>query len=71
MPENRPYEPVESQEVIVGFKQVLISGLDLETSRETAKKRLRMFTEPRNIEETGDMRRNLKGYNALLQFANL
>ncbi len=30
-----------------------------------------MFAEPRDIEETDDMRRNPKGYNALLQLANL
>ena len=69
--EDRPYEPVEPQEVIVGFKKASISGLDLETSRRTAKKKPYIPAEPRNIEKTGDIYRNPKYYNAPLQLANL
>ncbi len=70
VPEDRPCEPVESQEVTVGPKQASIGGLDLETSRGTARERPCMFAEPRDVEETDDTRKNLKGYNALLQFAS-
>jgi len=57
--------------VIVGLEQVPIGGLDPETFRGTVKERLRMFAEPRDMEETGDTRKNPKGYNALLQFVSL
>ena len=66
VPEDRPCEPVESQEVIVGPDEALIDGLDLETSRETARERPYVFAEPRDVEETDDTRRNPRGYNALL-----
>ena len=66
MPEDKSYKFVESQEVTIGPEQTLINGLNLETSRGTVKKRLRILVEPQDIEETDDMRRNLKGYNALL-----
>ena len=52
--------------MIVGLEQVFIGGLDLETSRGTAKERPYMFAEPRDVEETSDMCRNLRGYNVLL-----
>ena len=55
----------------VGPEQVSIGGLDPETSRGTAKERLRVITEPRDEEETDDLRRNPKGYNILLQLASL
>jgi len=52
--------------VNVRLEQAFIDGLNLKTFRGTAKERLRMPVEPWNVEETGDTRRNLKGYNALL-----
>ncbi len=48
-----------------------IDGLDLETSRGTAKERFCVSVEPQDVEETDDMRRNPKGYNALLQLISL
>ncbi len=48
-----------------------ISGLNLETFRGTARKRPYMFAEPRDVEEIGDIYRNFRGYNVLLQFASL
>jgi len=66
VPEDRPCEPVESQEVIVGLDEALISGLDLETSRGTARERPCMFVELRDVEETNDTCRNPRGYNVLL-----
>ena len=71
MPEDRPYEPIESQEMTVEPDEAPISGLDPETSRGTAKERPYIPTEPRNIEETDDTHRNPKGYNTLLQLTNL
>ncbi len=71
MPEDRPYIPVEFQEVIIKPDEASISGLDLETSRRTAKERPYMPAKPRDVEETGDTHRNPKGYNALLQLVNL
>ncbi len=55
----------------IGFDEVFISGLDLETSRGTAKERLYIPIKPRDIEETDDIYRNLKGYNVLLQLTSL
>ena len=52
-------------------KQAPISGLDPKTSRETARERPYIPTEPRDMEETNDTRKNPRGYNALLQLANL
>ncbi len=66
MPKDKPCEPVESQEVTIGLEQAFINGLNPETSRRTARERLRMPAEPRNIEETNDTHRNPKDYNALL-----
>ncbi|SRR6266566_7624170 len=57
--------------MIVEFDEASIDGLDLEIFRETAKKRLYIFVEPRDIEKTGDTRRNLRGYNVLLQLISL
>ena len=57
--------------MIVGPEQAPINGLNLETSRGTARERSRMLAELRDVEETGDICRNLKDYNVLLQFANL
>ena len=71
MPEDRPCKLVESQEITVKPKQVLINGLDFEISWETARKRPRIPVKPQDMEETSDIRRNLKGYNALLQFVSL
>ncbi len=71
MPENRPCKPVESQEMIIRSKQALINRLNPETSRGTAKERPYVFVEPQDVEETDDTRRNPKGYNILLQLANL
>ena len=71
MPEDRLYKLVESQEVIVGFEQASIDGLNLETSRETARERPYVPVKPRDEEETDDLRRNPRGYNALLQFVSL
>ena len=48
-----------------------INGLNLETFRGTARKRLRVPVKPRDVEETGDTYRNPRGYNALLQLVNL
>ena len=64
--EDRPCESVESQEVIVRSEQVLISGLNPEISRRTTRERLRVFVEPRDVEETGNTRINLRDYNILL-----
>ncbi len=66
IPEDRPYKPVESQEVTIGPKQASIGRLDLETSRKTTKKRPYIPIEPRDIEETDDIHKNLKIYNVLL-----
>ncbi len=52
-------------------KQASIDRLDLETSRETVREKPYMPTEPRDVEKTDDTYKNLRGYNALLQFANL
>ena len=71
MLEDRPYKPVESQEVTIGPKQTSIGGLDPETSRGTARERPCVFAEPRDVEETDDTRKNPRGYNALLQLASL
>jgi|SRR6266699_562605 len=57
--------------MIIKPKQALINGLDLETFRRTTRERLRMFVEPRDMEETDDMHRNPKSYNTLLQLVNL
>ncbi len=69
--EDRPYEPVESQEVTVGPEQASIDGLDPETFRGTARERPYVPTESRDVEETDDTHKNPKGYNALLQFVSL
>ncbi len=66
VPEDRPYKFVESQKVIVGPEQASIGGLDLETSRRTARERPCISAEPRDVEETDDIYRNPRGYNALL-----
>ena len=66
VPEDRPCVPVESQEVTVELDEASIGGLDLETFRTTARERLYMFVESRDVEETGDMCRNPRGYNVLL-----
>ncbi len=71
MPENRPYIFIESQEVTIEPDEAPINGLDFETSRRTARKRPYIPIKPRNIEETDDMHRNPKDYNALLQLTNL
>ncbi len=71
MPEDRPYKPIESQEMTVMPEQASISGLDPKTSRGTAKERPYILVEPRDVEETDDTRRNPRGYNALLQLASL
>ncbi len=71
IPEDRPCEPIESQEVTVGPDEALIDGLDPETSRKTAKERPRMPVEPRDEVEMDDTRRNPKGYNVLLQLVSL
>ncbi len=71
MPEDRPYIPVESQEVTVEPNEALIGGLNLETSRGTAKEKPYIPVEPRDIEETDVIYRNPKGYNVLLQLVNL
>ncbi len=55
----------------IGFKQAPIGGLDPEISRGMVKERPRMFVEPRDVEETGDMHRNPRGYNTLLQLVSL
>ncbi len=57
--------------MIVRLEQALISGLNPETSRRTAREKLYMPTEPRDMEETSDTHRNPKGYNTLLQFISL
>ncbi len=57
--------------MIVGPKQTSIGGLNLETSRRTVKERLYVPAEPRDVEETDDIRKNPRGYNALLQLASL
>ena len=71
MPENRPYKSIESQEVTIRPKQAPINRLDPETSRGTAKERPRIPAKPRNEKETDDLHKNPKGYNTLLQLANL
>src|SRR6266566_365979 len=71
MPEDRPCMPVESQEVTVEPNEAPIGGLNLETSRGTARERPCVFAEPRDVEETDDTRKNPRGYNALLQLASL
>ncbi len=55
----------------VGPDEAPISGLDLETSRRTAKERPYVFVKLWDVEETDDTYRNPKGYNTLLQLANL
>ncbi len=57
--------------MIVGLEQTSIGGLDLETFRGTARERPYVLVKPWDVEETDNTRRNLKGYNALLQFVNL
>ncbi len=57
--------------MIVEFDEVFISGLDFETFRKTVKKRFYVLVEPRDVEETDDMRRNPRGYNVLLQLVSL
>jgi len=71
IPEDRPYEPVESQEVIIGPKQASIGRLDLKTSRRTARERPYIPVEPRDVKKTDDMCKNPKDYNVLLQLASL
>src|SRR6266566_3174661 len=71
MPEDRPYKPVESQEVTVRPEQASISGLNPETSRRTARERPYIPTEPRDVEETDNTHRNPKSYNTLLQLTSL
>ncbi len=66
MPEDKPYEPIESQEMTVMPEQASIDGLNFKTSRGTVRERPYISVEPRDIEETDDKRRNLRGYNALL-----
>ncbi len=56
--------------MIVGPDEVLIGGLDFETSRGTVKERPRMFAELRDEVEMDDTYRNPKGYNVLLQLAS-
>ena len=55
----------------VGPEQASIGGLDLETSRRTARERLCVSVEPRDVEETDNTRKNPRGYNVLLQFVSL
>ena len=55
----------------VGPDETLIGGLDPETSRGTARERLYVPAEPRDVEETDNMYRNPRGYNALLQLVSL
>ncbi len=57
--------------MIIRFEQASISGLDLETSRRTAKEKPYILAEPWDVEKTDDMYRNPKGYNVLLQFVSL
>ncbi len=71
MPEDRPCKPIESQKVTIRPEQAFIDGLDLETSRRTARERLHIPAEPWDKEETNDLHRNLKDYNALLQLVSL
>src|SRR6266566_1408096 len=71
MPENKPCEPIESQEVTIKPNEAPINGLDPKTSRGTARKRPYVLAKPRDVEETNDTRRNPKGYNALLQLTSL
>ncbi len=52
-------------------KQASIDGLNLETSQGTAKEKPYVPAEPRDIEETDNIYKNLKDYNALLQLASL
>ncbi len=55
----------------IGPDEAPIGGLDLETSRKTARERPYMLAEPRDMEETDDTRRNSRGYNVLLQLVSL
>src|SRR6266566_3550688 len=71
MSEDRPYKPIESQEVIIGFEQAFINRLNPETSWGTARERPRIPVKPRDVEETGNTYKNLKDYNALLQLTSL
>ncbi len=71
MPEDRPYKLIESQEVTIGPDKAPIGGLDLETSRRTARERPCVPAEPQDMEETDDTHRNPRGYNVLLQLASL
>ena len=71
MPENKPCEPIESQEVTIKPNEALINGLDPETSRETVRERPYVPAEPRDVEETVDTCRNPRGYTALLQLVSL
>ena len=57
--------------MIVGPDEAPIGGLNLKTSRRTAKKRPYIPVEPRDVEEIDNTRRNPKGYNALLQLVSL
>ncbi len=69
--EDKPYKPVESQKVTIESEQALISRLNLETSRGTAKEKLRILVKPRDIKKTDDIYRNPKDYNVLLQLVSL
>ena len=69
--EDKPCKPVKSQEVTIGPEQASINGLNLETSRGTARKRPHMPIEPRDEEKTDDLCRNPKSYNVLLQLVSL
>ncbi len=71
MLEDRPYELIESQEVIVRPDEAPIGGLNLETSRRMARERLRIPAEPQDEVEMDDTCRNFKGYNTLLQLVSL
>ena len=53
------------------LEQTSKGRLDSKTSRRTAKEKPYIPAEPRDVEETDDTYRNPKGYNTLLQFANL
>ena len=52
--------------MIVEPDEALIGGLDPETFRGTARERPCVPAESRDVEETGDTRRNPRGYNVLL-----
>ena len=66
VPEDKPCEPVESQKVTIGPEQAPIGGLNLKTSQRTARERPCVLVEPRDVEETGNTRINLRDYNILL-----